>query len=246
MKKLYSFFEMLHITKSIPSDKDSWPNSWKTVHYKKYERSEPVHMDNTLLNTLLVKCSEIKKILERRWSGNHFSGLITKEELFVLLSLSSSVRNANYYSRMYPSGGGLYPLEIYYIQNISGEMKSGLYHFSQHQNILKKIRDADGEKKNIFVAEHVYTKSQGYIVVAYDHTRNTMKYGDGGLSLAMIEAGTLLQNISLVASTIGIETRAISGFNYKETDDLLELNRERETAILLICIGKNASSNGEA
>ena len=111
--------KLLRMQKTIPNDPSTWPAEWTTIAYKDYEQSVKVSLDETLLASLEETHKEILKFIANRSSSYDFNNPLTAEEIFLLLSSASREKDKETKQRMYPSGGALYPLELYFMISVS-------------------------------------------------------------------------------------------------------------------------------
>ncbi len=234
---------LLRAQKSIPEDSSLWPPEWSTIMYKEYELSEKVSVEKNLLSSLETSHHKIVSLIASRVSGYYFNKPLTVEEIFFILSCASREKNKESKRRMYPSGGALYPLELYFVQQGKGVLPRGVYHFSQVNDILVRIKkfsekNEDIFNEDIFTEGNTYNGMTSFIVITYTPKRNTSKYNFLGVKLGLIEAGILLQNISLLATSCDVQTRAIAGFSEAKVQTLLELSKHEEFPLLLIAVSK--------
>ena len=230
--------KLLRIQKTIPQDPVSWPVEWTTIAYKDYEQASEIKVDTYQLTSLKETPSDIISLIARRASGYDFKNPLTAEEIFLVLSSASREKNKETKQRMYPSGGALYPLEIYFVQQENGHLSKGVYHFSQVNNELTRIKTFSEESEDIFEEGHSYYGMTSYLAITYLPERNNNKYGYQGISLAYVEAGTLLQNISLLATALSIQTRILAGFSDTRVRERLDLGKNEEFPLLLVAISK--------
>lgn len=141
--------------------------------------------------------------------------------------------------RMVPSGGGLYPLELYFHSvNIDG-LKPGLYHFNPVQRCVRLLREGDDSRRlsEAMVQGQLALDSSLLLFVTAVFERSTFKYADRGYRFALIEAGHVAQNTSLAASALGLGTVVIGGYFDREIDKILELDGLCQSTIYMIGLG---------
>ena len=235
------FFNLfLKKNNSISADISTWPEEWKTIFYKSYRRSKKVTFLEEDLAPQITK-STLNQLLEERKSGTNFKKGIHLKEFFTLCTIASCQKKDST-SRPYPSAGGLYPLELYYINNDTSDMlfDTGLYHFSQVKkelSLVKKIA-IQSLSKSIGSVQPWVENASGIIIVTYTRERNMDKYEWFGVRSAYIETGALLQTISLVGATLEIQSRHLGYTNNEVLDALLEIDSYSELSIAVMAIGK--------
>ena len=67
--------------------------------------------------------------------------------------------------------------------------------------------------------------------------RTVIKYRDRGYRLILIEAGHLGQNISVVSAALGIKSCALGGFIDDKCNEILDLEKEKESVIYIFACG---------
>lgn len=143
--------------------------------------------------------------------------------------------------RTVPSGGALYPLEIYVVTLAGiGRLEKGLYYFQKEKECmisLKKGNFRDKLKKLLLeVNETIETASLFLIVTAY-FSRECEKYSNRGYRHILLEAGHLAQNVYLYCIDQNLGTLEISGFLDEELCNFLGINAHDESPITILAVG---------
>ena len=141
--------------------------------------------------------------------------------------------------RAAPSGGALYPLEIFFHTAHIPELKAGLYHYNPSANNVRLLRSQD-ETNEIAKAIAYPQLARGASLLVFltaIFERSVFKYGDRGYRFVLLEAGHVAQNLNLVANGLGLGSVNIGGFRDREIDDFLELDGIRHSTIYIIAIG---------
>lgn len=143
--------------------------------------------------------------------------------------------------RNVPSGGGLYPLEIYLIV-FNSHIDNGLYHYRPDINTLELLKKGDfsEELNDIIQAEpYVNMKSGSCVIVTTGIIeRLIIKYGDRGYRFLMQESGFVAQTISLLAEALDLGSCMLGGYNDDKVNDFLGVDGVFETINNVIVIGK--------
>jgi SagB-type dehydrogenase family enzyme len=143
--------------------------------------------------------------------------------------------------RYVPSGGGLYPLELYVVV-LNGLPKPGLYHYRpdietlehlQSGLFLNRMRDFISAEPYIEL-EHV---SCIFLITSVIE-RTLIKYGDRGYRWILMEVGFVTQNMSLIASALGLGSCLAGGFLDEEVNHFVGIDGVSETIQKAIVIGK--------
>ncbi|WP_208970494.1 SagB family peptide dehydrogenase, partial [Listeria valentina] len=133
-------------------------------------------------------------------------------------SFGISQRKINYEgikttTRYYPSGGGLYPINIYfYINNVS-TLNKGFFLYQPYSHSLLPIK-SDIKAKDLFVGDALDFENMCFAVFyEYSINKNFLKYGELALLTSLVEVGTMSENFDLVSTAFYLDTCAVAGFN---------------------------------
>jgi SagB-type dehydrogenase family enzyme len=148
--------------------------------------------------------------------------------------------------RSAPSGGGLYPLEIYFHATHVTELSQGLYHYNPGGNEVRLLRAGDQTQRIAealvqFQSTAAYDSSLVFFLTAI-FERSTFKYGTRGYRFIFLEAGHVAQNLNLVATGLGLGCLNIGGYYDREIDELLGLNGVSQSTIYMIAVCKRLSA----
>jgi SagB-type dehydrogenase family enzyme len=143
--------------------------------------------------------------------------------------------------RMVPSGGALYPLELFvFVRQVQG-LPPGLYHYHAISHTLRRIvdRDLTSELAQCFVQFQEETPRTASAIIAFASMfqRSTFKYGARGVRFSLIEAGHVAQNMNLVATALGLATLDIGGYFDDKIDNLIGLDGVTQSTIYMVAIG---------
>lgn len=172
---------------------------------------------------------------------------ITLEQLATLLfntyGITRDNSDADYPRpfRIAPSGGGLYPLEIYFHTNHVDGLTGGLYHYHPERNSIRLLRNRDEslEISKLLVQNSLAFDSSIIFFFTAVFERSTFKYSNRGYRFVMIEAGHVVQNLLLSATAMGLGSTPIGGFFDRQADDFLGLDGLRHSTIYLTAIGQD-------
>lgn len=144
--------------------------------------------------------------------------------------------------RVVPSGGALYPLEIYIHARAVPELQGGWYHYSPATHSLQLLRAGDDSRAlaDAFVQPDLLMEASLLIVITAQFARSTFKYKERGYRFALIEAGHVAQNIDLVGEALKLGVVNIGGFLDRKLDALLKLDGIAHSCVYAIAIGTDA------
>lgn len=189
-------------------------------------------------------------IVARRRSCRNFTGRrITLQELSRTLSAVRSTRRATssvdkdleLRFRPYPSGGGLYPCEIYIVASGVEGLDKGVYYYDAFGHALtlvapmpsaiqfaKNMSDLDGTIGNVAAT----------ILITALFERTVVKYAQRGYRFAIIEAGMVSLMLDLAAVGVGLGTLNWGGYIEDRIDEMLAIDGVSETVVGCLLIGK--------
>ncbi|MFA8298926.1 MAG: SagB/ThcOx family dehydrogenase [Hyphomicrobiales bacterium] len=191
------------------------------------------------------KVKGLKKVFESRKSTRTFG-----EEKLNYTQLSDLFKLSYYIledkRRNIASGGGLYPIELFFINlNVEG-LDKGVYYYNINNESFDTVRkftsDEDEDEVNTAfftdTREDVeFDKIGGYIVFGTYFRRMTFKYQDRGIRFAMIDSGSVMTNIYLAASALDIGVCALGGYLDDPLAKMVEIEGNQELVSNAIVIG---------
>lgn len=144
--------------------------------------------------------------------------------------------------RAVPSGGALYPLELYVAALRVDGLERGLYHFDPLRAGLEVLeQDVTAERLG---ALSTYPEIVGscavLVLIAAIFGRTRFKYGLRGYRFALLEAGHVAQNVVLTATALGLAAAPLGGFYDRPTDEFLGLDGVNESTLYTIAVGREA------
>jgi SagB-type dehydrogenase family enzyme len=148
--------------------------------------------------------------------------------------------------RAAPSGGALYPIEVYAAVMAVEGLEPGLYHYAvdrkglellRRANMVEHLCEATFDPATILGAAVVF-------VLTGVFGRSYFKYGERGYRFAMLEAGHMCQNVLLEATALQIGAVAVGGFLDDKINEMIGLDGVDEAATYLIAAGRAATRHG--
>ncbi|HWS72735.1 MAG TPA: SagB/ThcOx family dehydrogenase [Thermoanaerobaculia bacterium] len=160
--------------------------------------------------------------------------------LFASAAVTGTVTYEGFTSgaRTYPSGGALYPLEIYpVLQQVEG-IADGIYHYDPWNHELEEVRAGNFHQQfaAMTIGQGMLAGANAVFFITAVFERSMWKYGQRGYRYTWIEAGHLGQNLYLVAGALGLAPVALGGFYDGEANALLDLAPNEQT-IYAMCAG---------
>ena len=147
--------------------------------------------------------------------------------------------------RAVPSGGALYPLELYVATLRVDGLEAGLYHFDPLLCCVEIARTGlpPDELAALSTYPEIVSACAALLLVAAVFGRTRFKYGLRGYRFALLEAGHVGQNVLLAATALGLAAVPLGGFYDRPTDEFLGLDGVNESTLYTIAIGR-ASAGG--
>ena len=187
---------------------------------------------------------ELEESIARRRSGRRYGGApLARAEIARLLYLTYGELGAGRPARPLASGGGLYPLEFYVAALQVRDLEAGVYHYNVEDHCLDVIRRGDvdiGRLAEILWLEDIETPESigAFVFVAACLERTTVKYGDRGYRLVLLEAGEAVHNLALLAGGMNLACCALGGFVDNALSEYLEIDGVEEVPLVPIVFGR--------
>lgn len=217
---------------------DKWPIEWKTIYYKAYPRFEQVILPTPSSNNF-----DLYKMLLKRESSRNFSNKPIElnnlsDLLYYSVGMKKVINNKSSDSRMYPSAGGRYPLEIYpFIFNVN-QLNQGVYHYHFKTHSLETLLQKLILKEVVKQFQMPWIRKTGMLfVISAVFDRSEMKYGDRGYRHILTEYGHLAQNIYLVGTALDLGVCSIGGFVDNGLNKMIDIDGRVESVIGVVAVG---------
>jgi SagB-type dehydrogenase family enzyme len=143
--------------------------------------------------------------------------------------------------RTVPSGGALYPLELYVLVTRVEDIEPGLYHFDPLRHALEAQRLGTTPLEAL-VAASVYPEIMAgcaaTVLVTGMFWRSRFKYGLRGFRFTLLEAGHVAQNVLLMCRALGLAATPLGGFYDRAVDELLGADGVNESVLYAFCFGR--------
>ncbi len=173
---------------------------------------------------------------------------IAKTELGTLLHAAYGVINlvdllGEFCERPVPSGGGLYPLELYALCQRVDDLAGGVYHYVPLGHQLEVVRGHSLPShltSEMFLGQPYLVNASAVVIITAVVQRSLWKYEDRGYRYILLEAGHVAQNLNLCAAALGLASLNLGGFFDEDVMALLKLNQDREIVVYGVAVGKTA------
>jgi SagB-type dehydrogenase family enzyme len=179
----------------------------------------------------------------RRSERGFASSGITVRELATVLHAGYGVtrRDDPQPLRAVPSGGALYPLEVYAVLARVEDADPGLYHLYPLRPALE-VLSLGGSPLAALQDAAVYPEivegCAATLLITGMFWRSRFKYGLRGYRFTLLEAGHLAQNVVLMCAALGLAAVPLGGFYDRPVDELLGADGVNESVLYAICLGR--------
>lgn len=117
-------------------------------------------------------------------------------------------------SRPYPSGGGLYELEIYPVVRQATELEAGMYYYDAARHVLQRVSGWNGSVEGLvrkagFAADIPYEELQIVLCISARFDRVAWKYSSIAYALVLKHVGVMYQSMYLAATAMGLAPCAL-------------------------------------
>ena len=178
-----------------------------------------------------------KSIKQRRTIRSFIDTPVTLHQFSQILWAAQGITGDDGFKRAAPSGGALYPGDIYAVTGHKGvtDLRPGIYRYHPPDHAIEKIADGD-RRVDVALAslrQMWMATAPVVFVVTAQYSRITGKYGDRGIRYALIEVGHIGQNIFLQCQTLGLAAGIVGAFSDKEVAKAINAPRNHEPLVIL-------------
>ena len=181
----------------------------------------------------------------RRSRRRYAAGGLTLEELSHLLWAASGVtaRRWGIPLRTAPSGGALYPIEVYVVVHDVEGLEPGIYHLAVEPFVLERLREGDWRAECAWSSMNQTGRNhEGCVIVMTQVVRRiTQRYGERGERYGWQEMGAMMQNVLLAVESLGLSTVPIGAFHDDRVGRILGIDHQREVPGLMLPVGRRVA-----
>ena len=144
--------------------------------------------------------------------------------------------------RAVPSGGALYPLELYVVSHRVEALEPALYHYDPLRHVLELLRPLESPAgAGLSPYPEPLVESAAVVAMTAMFWRSRFKYGARAYRFALMEAGHVGQNLLLAAAALGLDAVPLGGFFDREVDAFLGVDGIYEASLYLVPLGYPAT-----
>ena len=187
-------------------------------------------------------------LMERRTSWSFTRSTMTDEEILMFLAYSFGVSDREQNTKSYPSGGRMYPVEIYLIPNTSIQQGSKIFCKDKVYRYNVVSRDievvAEGNIKLIDtltsstdIGTMTFADTQFLICLVGNYMQINEKYHSLTYRLIQMELGHMGQNIMLTAAMLRLSTVPLGGFFEDRVNRYLNIDGITKQTLYVFAMG---------
>ena len=196
-----------------------------------------VRRNRQLPSVPLPPCA-LSPVLRARRSARDFPGRpLGLQRLAALLEAVYGVTALG--RRSVPSGGALYPLELYPVVMRVDGLDAGVFHFDPPRRLLELVQAGEvaAELEATCPFPGLLAGAAAVVFVTAVFWRSRFKYGLRGYRFTLLEAGHVVQNVLLAATELGVPALPLGGFYDTRVESLLGVDGVDESAVYAIVLG---------
>jgi len=183
------------------------------------------------------KVSVEKAIKERRTIRDFKERPLSLNHLSQLLWAAQGITDPKERKRAAPSGGALYPLDIYLIVGANGVegMEAGIYHYLPEKHSISLLSKGDRRKEVATASlwQIWMAKAPVMFIITAEYRRITGKYGERGIRYALMEVGHVGQNIFLQTEALGLGAGIVGAFNDADVSKVMGGAPQHEPLLIM-------------
>lgn len=175
----------------------------------------------------------------RNFSEKKFTKAMISNILQYSLSAGMEIERSRAYPRFYPAGGGLYSIYLYLLVRDVHDLDDGIYKYQPYSHSLKLVNSEIKTDLNYYCNVSGIDVNNVHIMGfwEYESRKNTFKYGEMALPLALIECGHAMQTLDLVSYFFGVGTCQLGGFKKKIIENNIKVDGIKENVVSCFVMG---------
>jgi SagB-type dehydrogenase family enzyme len=144
--------------------------------------------------------------------------------------------------RTVPSGGALYPLELYLLARHVDGLDAGVYHYDPPRHGLCRLAGLSTEElERLTPFPELLVPAALVLLVTAVFWRTRFKYGLRGYRFSLLEAGHVGQNALLAAWSLGLAAVPVGGVYDGRVEALLGVDGVDESLVYVLSVGRRAA-----
>lgn len=221
--KIYDNAERLPLAFHLPERLGSLVDA--TVATRSSGRRENLSYED-LSTVLLFSNGIMSRKVDVNWSLDH----------------SSLVRHTlAMYARPTPSGGGMYPFEIYLVAGKDAPTPPGVYHYDNAHHALARLSRGDVSGRVRAATFGYASDAASYLLISLNFWKNYFKYHNFCYHVVTHDLGAVVGSVSLMLSALGIKSTTSQWFQDDILNRVVGLETNSESVFAVIALGSDGS-----
>ena len=144
--------------------------------------------------------------------------------------------------RAAPATGALYQIEFYLATAERRDLPAGLYHYSAHDDGLRRLREGDVRQVLFEASGNFAPLASAPIILVLTSTfwRNSWKYESRAYRHSYWDSGVILANLLALLDANRTSASVVMGFVDRTVNRLVGADGEREAAVAMVAIGEGS------
>ena len=141
-------------------------------------------------------------------------------------------------TRVFPSAGAIYPLELYIVVGNVENLPAGLYKYNYKNHSLIQLKKSDLRDSLTSAILNQFFIKQAPVSFVWTAKYNKVAiYGERGKTRYIhIDLGHSAQNLTIQSTALGLGTVQVGAFDYEKVKKILSLPNE-ETPVYIMPVG---------
>ncbi|PKN62182.1 MAG: nitroreductase [Deltaproteobacteria bacterium HGW-Deltaproteobacteria-15] len=178
-----------------------------------------------------------RSLLARRTVRSFLTSAIELKQFSQLCWAAQGITDERKQKRTAPSGGALYPLDVYAAVGDGGveRLGAGIYHYEplNHGVYLRTAGDIRSGLAKASYGQTWMAAAPVHLVITAEYKRICGKYGERGIRYAIMEVGHVGQNIFLQAEATGLGAGIVGAFHDQEVSEIMALPPDHEPLLIM-------------
>jgi SagB-type dehydrogenase family enzyme len=213
--------------------------------YKTYPTSESTILPYTFDDTPLSKDLR-RTVLKRRSIRKFGGGSVSFNNLANIIFNAYAITAKTILKpgieqklRAVPSGGALFPLELYVASFKVDGLRPGIYHYNVEAHSLELVREGQFSEEfgRAVFYEDMFKDVSATFIITGRIRRSFIKYGERSYRFMMLEAGHLGQNICLTSFALELGCLMLGGFYDDDIDGIIGVDGVNEMTLYTATVG---------
>jgi SagB-type dehydrogenase family enzyme len=214
----------------------------RSAPFKEYPLAATIPLPTPVLPTISFADAVALRASCRQFTGEPLPLMQLSNLLYAGYGIQGEILldGQQFFERTVPSGGGLFPLELYIIMRYCDEIDPGIYHYNALHHLLEQIHSFQlpgSLLSDLFLGQRYLMSAASIVVITAVLERSLWKYEERGYRYILFEAGHVAQNLNLAAAAMEIGSLNLGGFFDTQLATMLGLDIELEIPLYCTAFG---------